>query len=165
MPCDILALPLLELIVSTIDVGRVKRDKSGCSCNLPEHTFPILLHCFTLLLYNNQSCMEEIIQPQKIIVIKPSKDHTKQMWQFIAVTITEMVKKYTVLKEEFLLRVLQLKTFCVITIVLSTTPIIPNRLHESSKLLNFRSGLYILLQKRVILNTRRVVRKVWHNSE
>jgi hypothetical protein len=87
------------------------------------------------------------------------------MWQFIAVTITEMVKKYTDLKEEFLLRVLQLKTFCVITIVLSTTPIIPNRLHESSKLLNFRSGLYILLQKRVILNTRRVVRKVWHNSE
>jgi hypothetical protein len=40
------------------------------------------------------------------------------------------------------------------------TGIIPNELHEGLKLLNLRSALYILMQKAVILNTCRIVKKV-----
>jgi hypothetical protein len=38
------------------------------------------------------------------------------------------------------------------TTVLFTTGIIRNKLHESLKLFNLRPGLYILMQKAVVLN-------------
>jgi hypothetical protein len=72
--------------------------------------------------------------------------------------ITEKLHNYTDLKEE-LIRIWQLKTACVITLVLSTTGIIPNKLHESLKLLNLHPALYIHIQKAVILNTCCIVRK------
>jgi len=37
--------------------------------------------------------------------------------------------------------------------------IIPNQLHEGLKLLSLRPTLYVLMQKAVILNTWRIVRK------
>ena len=49
--------------------------------------------------------------------------------------------------------------------VLSTTCIITNKLHSSSKILNLRPWLSILAQKAVALNTYRIVRKFWQNSE
>jgi hypothetical protein len=48
----------------------------------------------------------------------------------------------------------------VVQLVLSTMGIIHNTLHDSRELLNLRPGLYILLQKTAILNTRRIVRKL-----
>jgi hypothetical protein len=45
------------------------------------------------------------------------------------------------------------------TTILSTMGIIPNKLHKSLKLLNLRPGLYILMQKAVILNIYHIVRK------
>jgi hypothetical protein len=47
----------------------------------------------------------------------------------------------------------------IIPPVLSTTGIIPNKLHESLKLLNLFPALYIQMQKAVILNTCDIVRK------
>jgi hypothetical protein len=44
------------------------------------------------------------------------------MWQFLAVTITEKLKKYTDLQEEHT-RILQLKTVYVMPLVLSKTTI------------------------------------------
>jgi len=45
-------------------------------------------------------------------------------------TITDSLRKYTVLKEEFI-RTLQLKTVHLITLVQPTTSIIPKKLHGS----------------------------------
>jgi len=44
-------------------------------------------------------------------------------------------------------------------LVLSTTGIIPNKLHESLKILNLRPALYTVMQKAVKLITYRIVRK------
>jgi hypothetical protein len=82
------------------------------------------------------------------------------MWQFLTVTIQEKLKTNTDLKEEHT-RILQLKMVYVMSLLLSTTTIIRNRLHECFKLLNLRPGLYILKQKVAILNTSCVFRKVW----
>jgi hypothetical protein len=73
-------------------------------------------------------------------------------------TITKKPQKYTDLKEEPI-RIWQLKTAYVITLLLPTAGIIPNKLHEGFKPLNLHPGLYILMQKAVILNTCRIVRK------
>ena len=72
-------------------------------------------------------------------------------------TITEKLQKYTDLKDE-LIRMWQLKTAYIRPLVLSTTGIITNKLHESLKLLNLRPALYILMPIAVILDTRRIVR-------
>jgi hypothetical protein len=66
-------------------------------------------------------------------------------------TVTEKLQKYTDLKEK-IIRIRQLKTANIIPLVLCTAGI-SNKLHESSKLFNLRPGLYILMQKAVMLNT------------
>jgi hypothetical protein len=48
---------------------------------------------------------------------------------------------------------------CMMPAVLSTTGIIPYKLHESSELPSLLPALYILIQKAVILNTCRISRK------
>jgi hypothetical protein len=48
------------------------------------------------------------------------------------------------------------------TIILSTMGIIPNKVHESLKLLYVFPALYILMQKAVIFNT---LGSFWQNSE
>ena len=53
--------------------------------------------------------------------------------------ITEKLQKYTDLKAE-LIGLWELKTAIIIPLVLSTTGIIPQKLHESLKLLNLRTG-------------------------
>jgi hypothetical protein len=50
------------------------------------------------------------------------------------------------------------KTF-IISLVLHTLHTFQHKLHESMKLLNLCPALYILMQKAVILNTCRIVRK------
>jgi hypothetical protein len=67
-------------------------------------------------------------------------------------TIIEKLQKYTDLKED-LIRIWQLQTVFIIPPVLSIVGIIGNKLHGSLKLLDFRPGVYILLQKAVILST------------
>jgi hypothetical protein len=64
-------------------------------------------------------------------------------------TITEKRQKCTDLKEE-LIRMWQLKTACIILLVLSTKGIIPIKLSESVKLFSLRPGLYILTQQAVL---------------
>jgi hypothetical protein len=63
-------------------------------------------------------------------------------------TIAEKLQMYTDLKEE-LIRIWQLKTAYIVPQGLSTTGIIPNKLHKGLKLLNLRPVLYILVQKAV----------------
>jgi hypothetical protein len=53
----------------------------------------------------------------------------------------------------------QLETACIIPRVLSTTGIIPSKLRRSFKSLDLRRAVHILMQKAVILNTCRIVRK------
>jgi hypothetical protein len=71
-------------------------------------------------------------------------------------TITENLQKYTDLKEG-LVRIWKLKTACIIPLVLSTTGIVPKKLHESLKLLDLHFAPYILIHKAVILNTYSMV--------
>jgi hypothetical protein len=77
-------------------------------------------------------------------------------------TVIEKLQKYTYLKEE-LIRIWQLKMvlYNITSAVLPTTGIIPNKLHESLKLLNLHPAVYILLLEAVILNTDHIVRKVF----
>ena len=70
-------------------------------------------------------------------------------------TLTKKLHKSTDLKEE-LIRIRQLTT----AYSTSTTGIIPNKLHESFKMLNFRAALYTLMQHAVILNTCHILRKL-----
>ena len=67
--------------------------------------------------------------------------------------------KYTDLKEG-LISLWQPKMTCIIPLMLSTTGIIPNKLHRSWKLLNLCPALYILMQKVVILNMCHIVKEV-----
>jgi hypothetical protein len=71
-------------------------------------------------------------------------------------TITEKRHKYTGWKED-VIRIWQLKMACIKTLVLSTTGIVTNKLHESLTLLNLRPALYVTTRKAVILNTCRIV--------
>jgi hypothetical protein len=84
------------------------------------------------------------------------------MQQFLTVTTfaapTLRSSRSTDLKDE-LIRIWQLKTAYIIPLVLSTMGVIPNKLHESLKLLNLHPDLYILIQKAVILNTCSTLRK------
>jgi len=72
-------------------------------------------------------------------------------------TITEKLHKYRYLKEE-LIRMWQLKTANMMSLVLSKMGMFPNKLYESIELLNLRPGIYIIMQKAVILNTCHIIR-------
>ena len=50
------------------------------------------------------------------------------------------------------MRLWQLKTAYELRLVLYTAATVPNKLHESLKLLNLCTALYMLMQKAVILN-------------
>ena len=96
--------------------------------------------------------LDKTIKEAYLIDVAISNSHN------IHSTITEKLQKCTDLKEK-LIGIWKLKTACIIPPVLSTTGIIPNKLHESFKLLNLRPALYILIQKAVIFNICRTVRK------
>jgi hypothetical protein len=82
-------------------------------------------------------------------------------------TITEWLQKYNDLQEDFI-GIWQMKTAHIITLVLSTTGVIPNKSHEVLKLFNLRLALYILVQKSEILNicsrVRMFLAEQWINS-
>jgi hypothetical protein len=63
--------------------------------------------------------------------------------------IMEKLQKYRDLKDEFV-RIWQLN--CIAPLALSTMGIIPNKLHDSLELLNFRPDQYILIEVTVILS-------------
>jgi hypothetical protein len=50
-------------------------------------------------------------------------------------------------------RIWQLNAVCIVPLVLSATDIIPNKLHGSVKLLIVRPGLYVVMQKAVLLSS------------
>ena len=54
----------------------------------------------------------------------------------------------------------------IIYLVLPTTGIIPNKLHDSLSinLFNLRPGLYIQMQRAVLLHTCHIVRNVFHRT-
>ena len=62
-----------------------------------------------------------------------------------------------IMAKEEIIRIGQLKTAYIIPLVSSTMDIGPNKLHENLKLPNLCSGLYILMQKAVIIHTCRTV--------
>ena len=76
----------------------------------------------------------------------------------IQTTKAEKLNKYIELKDE-ITRMWNLRKVTIVPIVLSTTGIIPNNLHNSLKELNLPKYTYITLQKAVILNTCRITRK------
>ncbi|XP_028158192.1 uncharacterized protein LOC114351251 [Ostrinia furnacalis] len=73
-------------------------------------------------------------------------------------SISEKLSKYTDLKDE-IRRMWRLNEVNIVPIVLSTTGVIPKQLHQSLNTLNLPPLTYISLQKAVILNTCRIVRK------
>ncbi|PZC82879.1 hypothetical protein B5X24_HaOG209322 [Helicoverpa armigera] len=73
-------------------------------------------------------------------------------------TIAEKLSKYIELKDE-ITRLWRLQKVTIIPIVLSTTGVIPKQLHQSLQSLSLPPNTYQLLQKAVILNTCRLVRK------
>ncbi|KAL0810623.1 hypothetical protein ABMA28_010737 [Loxostege sticticalis] len=73
-------------------------------------------------------------------------------------TISEKLTKYTDLKDE-IKRMWRLAEVTIVPIVISTTGIIPRQLHQSLNTLQLPKYTYIQLQKAVILNTCRIVRK------
>jgi hypothetical protein len=62
------------------------------------------------------------------------------------ITITEKLQKYTDLTEE-LTRIWQLPTACTVPPVQFTAGIIPNKLHDSLKLLDLLPALCIAMEK------------------
>ena len=74
-------------------------------------------------------------------------------------TITEKLQKCADLKGGLTTK-WRLKTGCIIPLVLTTENIVTDRLQESLQLPDLRPALYIIMQKAVILNTWRVVRKL-----
>ncbi|CAH2092510.1 unnamed protein product [Euphydryas editha] len=73
-------------------------------------------------------------------------------------TVAEKITKYTDLKIE-VKRMWNLNTVTIVPIVISTTGVIPTMIHDSIKTIGLHKNIYIILQKAVILNTCRIVRK------
>ncbi|XP_041973432.1 uncharacterized protein LOC121729112 [Aricia agestis] len=79
-------------------------------------------------------------------------------------TIAEKLTKYIDLKDE-ITRLWNLQKVTIVPIVLSTTGIIPKQLHKSLDTLQLPPNLTYLMQKAVILNTCRIVRKFLQTDE
>ncbi|XP_035453019.1 uncharacterized protein LOC118278064 [Spodoptera frugiperda] len=79
-------------------------------------------------------------------------------------TIGEKISKYAELKEE-VARIWRQDKVYIVPIVVSTTGVIPNHLHNSLKLIDLKDTIYITLQKAAILNTCRIVRKFMELDE
>lgn len=73
-------------------------------------------------------------------------------------TISEKMSKYIDLKNE-ITRMWRLHKVSIVPIVLSSTGVIPKQLFQSLALLDLPKHTFALLQKAVVLNTCRVVRK------
>lgn len=79
-------------------------------------------------------------------------------------TFTEKMTKYTELKEE-IVRIWKQKKAYIVPIIISTTGVVPNHIHNSLKLLDLKDNIFISLQKAAILNTCRIVRKFMQLEE
>jgi hypothetical protein len=66
-------------------------------------------------------------------------------------TITEKLQKYKDLNRA--IRIWQLKMAYIISLVISTTGVIPNKSHESLKVLLLHPSLYILMHQAVKIHT------------
>lgn len=73
-------------------------------------------------------------------------------------TIVEKERKYIELKDE-VKRLWSLETVTIVPIVISATGLIPQNLQPNLELLGINKNVFRLLQKAVILNTTRIVRK------
>jgi hypothetical protein len=73
-------------------------------------------------------------------------------------TVTEKLSKYTDLKDE-ITRMWKLSNVTIVPLVISTTGVVPNQIHNAIEMLFLPPTSCILMQKAVILNTCRIVRK------
>ncbi|KAI5720807.1 hypothetical protein M8J77_011910 [Diaphorina citri] len=73
-------------------------------------------------------------------------------------TVVEKNRKYQELRDE-VRRMWRLEKVEIVPIILSATGIIPKNLHQSLQDLGIQKNVFMLLQKAVILNTTRIVRK------
>ena len=60
-----------------------------------------------------------------------------------------------------LVRMWQMKSACIIPLVLSITEIIPKKLYGSLRVPNLLPAVRVLLEKAFTLNTCHIVRKFW----
>ena len=72
--------------------------------------------------------------------------------------IVEKIEKYALLGEE-LKRGFKLKKVVNVPVIISTTGVIPKQLHSALKTLKLKEATYLELQKAVLLNSSRIVRK------
>ncbi|KAL0820165.1 hypothetical protein ABMA28_006098 [Loxostege sticticalis] len=79
-------------------------------------------------------------------------------------TIAENLSKYIDLKDE-VKRLWNLHKVSIVPIVLSTTGVIPKQLHQSLETIKLPKYTYLEMQKAVILNTCRIVRKFLQSDE
>ncbi|KAL1448488.1 hypothetical protein WDU94_005497 [Cyamophila willieti] len=73
-------------------------------------------------------------------------------------TSAEKKRKYTELADE-IKRMWQVQKVTIVPIVISATGIIPKELHKNITILGLHKNTFILLQKAVVLNTTRIVRR------
>ena len=73
-------------------------------------------------------------------------------------TVAEKKRKYTDLGDE-VVRMWKLEKVHIVPVVLSATGVIPKNLHESLATLGIERQVFMALQKAVVLNTTRIVRK------
>lgn len=102
-------------------------------------------------------------RPDKVLQDKTNKetyiiDVTTPNTHNLSNAIQEKIRKYTDLMQE-VARVWDMNKVYIVPLVISTTGVIPTILHHNLKLLNLNSTLFIKMQKAVILNICRIVRK------
>lgn len=73
-------------------------------------------------------------------------------------TVSEKIRKYAELQQE-LKTIWKMKKVAVVSIVVSTTGVIPKQLKCYLSMIGLHTDTYITLQKAAILNTCRIVRK------
>ena len=79
-------------------------------------------------------------------------------------TIQEKFQKYSDLRAE-ILRIWNMESVYIVPVVMSSTGVIPFSLHHSINTLKLRKTIYVQLQKAVLLNTSRIVRKFLDQPE
>ncbi|KAL1461990.1 hypothetical protein WDU94_013846 [Cyamophila willieti] len=118
-------------------------------------------------IYYNRSIITDRIRPHNrpdiVLTIKE-----KKITYLIDVAIpntnnlekkhAEKIEKYIPLAEE-IKQMWHQNTVQVIPVIISSTGVIPRKLHESLKMLHMKKNMYIPMQKSVIINTCSIVRR------
>lgn len=155
-------------------VANIVHQELAFKCNLvkdklPYYKYkpsPVLESASFTLYYDRSIITDRAVHNNRPDIVLLSKFGKKAYLIDIAVpnthniekTIAEKHRKYTELKDE-VQRLWNMDNVYIVPIVLSATGIIPRSLHHSLSLLELKAGIYVCLQKAVILSTTRIVRR------